>query len=172
MAKGKEKDNSDKSDLNQFDPQTYGDKYQEHFIEQYKMYVEMADRISARRIQANSFFLGINTTLIAAGGALYRKKYSAPPEIVLIVIVAILTLCYTWWCSIKSYGQLNSVKFKIITLLEKHLPSAPYSMEWTMLDEGKNPMVYYPLTTIERLIPFLFAILFIILGTCIAFPHT
>ncbi len=32
------------------------EKYHEHILEQYKLYVEMADRISARRNMANVFF--------------------------------------------------------------------------------------------------------------------
>ncbi len=31
----------------------YGEHYQSHLLEQYKLYVEMADRISARRGQIN-----------------------------------------------------------------------------------------------------------------------
>src|SRR5256885_4461010 len=38
------------------------------FLEQYKLYVEMADRISSRRLTANSFFLTINSAIIALGG--------------------------------------------------------------------------------------------------------
>ena len=34
-------------------------------LEQYKLYVEMADRISSRRQNANSFFLSINTAIVA-----------------------------------------------------------------------------------------------------------
>ena len=41
-------------------PEKYGEKYKEHLLEQYKLYVEMADRISGRRQTANSFFLSIN----------------------------------------------------------------------------------------------------------------
>ena len=43
----------------------YGENYKAHLLEQYKLYVEMADRISARRQTANSFFLSINTAIIA-----------------------------------------------------------------------------------------------------------
>ena len=42
----------------------------EHALEQYKLYVEMADRISARRQTANSFFLSVNTAIVALLGYL------------------------------------------------------------------------------------------------------
>jgi hypothetical protein len=33
-------------------------------LEQYKLYVEMADRLSARRALANTFFLTVNTAVL------------------------------------------------------------------------------------------------------------
>src|SRR3989442_10768421 len=39
-------------------------------LEQYKLYVEMADRISARRQTANEFFLSVNTAIVALLGYL------------------------------------------------------------------------------------------------------
>ena len=42
-------------------PDKYGGEYQNHLLEQYKLYVQMADKISERRQSANSFFLTVNT---------------------------------------------------------------------------------------------------------------
>ena len=33
-------------------------------LEQYKLYVEMTDRISQRRMNANTFFISVNTLLL------------------------------------------------------------------------------------------------------------
>ena len=44
----------------------YGDKYQEHFLEQYKLYVDMAEATSRRRDQVNRFY----PTLFSAFAAL------------------------------------------------------------------------------------------------------
>jgi hypothetical protein len=50
-------------------------------------------------------------------------------------------------------------------------PSAPYSKEWTILGEGKLPEYYRPLSSLERLVPLIFAILFVLLAACMAlFP--
>lgn len=46
--------------------EAYGSEFEKHLFEQYKLYVEMADRISARRMLANSFFVGVHTALITA----------------------------------------------------------------------------------------------------------
>ena len=42
----------------------YGDLYRQHLFDQYRLAVEMAYRLSARRMQANTFFLAVNTGLL------------------------------------------------------------------------------------------------------------
>lgn len=44
------------------------DDYQAHLLEQYKLYVGMADKISERRQSANSYFLSLNTALLGFVG--------------------------------------------------------------------------------------------------------
>ena len=38
-------------------PDEYGEKYQDHLLEQYKLFIEMADRVSQRRDQSNRFYV-------------------------------------------------------------------------------------------------------------------
>lgn len=38
-------------------PEEYGEKYQDHLLAQYKLFVEMADRVSQRRDQSNRFYV-------------------------------------------------------------------------------------------------------------------
>ena len=47
------------------DRDKYGDNYQAHLLEQYKLYVEMADRISQRREQSNRFYAGLVSAIVA-----------------------------------------------------------------------------------------------------------
>ena len=54
--------------------------YQNHIIEQYKVYVEMADRISARRNLTNIFFLTLNTTILGAIGFSFEKIHLVNPK--------------------------------------------------------------------------------------------
>ena len=42
-------------------------------FEQYKLYVEMADRVSARRSLANTFFLTLNTALFTPIGVFWKN---------------------------------------------------------------------------------------------------
>lgn len=46
------------------------DKWHSHLLDQYKLYVEMADRISQRRTTANSYFLSVNSAILAFAGYL------------------------------------------------------------------------------------------------------
>jgi len=46
----------------------YGTEYKSHLLQQYKLYVEAADRVSARRATANTFFLATNTALVTVMG--------------------------------------------------------------------------------------------------------
>ena len=56
----------------------YGDKYIEHLLEQSKLYVESADKMSDRRQKTNEFFLALNTALVALLGFIATKLAGAP----------------------------------------------------------------------------------------------
>src|SRR5215217_2669349 len=86
----------------------------EQYLELYKLAVEMADRISARRATANAFFLTINTTLLAfvSSGSL---------RVLWLVALAGIALSGTWWILLKSYRDLNVAKFGVILKMEKEL---------------------------------------------------
>ena len=135
----------------------------------------MADRISQRRQSANSFFLTINTVLLAflglvtkagpgttSGPSVIRNVASNAPLLwILAVSLAGLILCYFWYRLVCSYKGLNSGKFKVIHAMEHHLPVAPYDAEWEAVGRGKDPSLYLPFTNIETRIPRVFAALYV-----------
>ena len=104
-------------------------KYKDHVFEQYKLYVEMADRISARRSTANTFFLTLNTLLVGALSTC-ADKFSRLPVIVLCI--AAIVLCYVWKCLINSYRQLNTAKYTVVGEFEES--ESPYGT----FDQGGN----------------------------------
>ena len=118
------------------DKKTYGVEFQNHLLEQYKLYVEMADRISGRRMLANSFFVGVHTTLTIVFTALLKKDMLTPDWLIAAPFITLIFLCYVWERVVKSYRQLNSGKYKVVLLLEEALPAAPYDAEWTALGKG------------------------------------
>lgn len=152
--------------------EAYGSEFDKHRFEQYKLYVEMTDRISARRMLANSFFIGIHTTLITVFTVLLKEKLLIPNFFVLIPLLVAMLLCLIWSRVIDSYRQLNSSKFKVVHLLEEMLPAAPYKAEWVALGEGKNPKLYRPLTNIENWVPtcFTFSYLFLVIAFLFMYP--
>lgn len=147
-------------------PETYGSKEQfyEHTFEQYKIFVEMADRISTRRNTANAFFLSLHTLIITVATFAYDKGINLTPEwLVIFPLVAVLLICWVWWRLIHSYRQLNTAKYKVIGEYERWLPSSPYwNAEWTALGSGKSKRLYWPLTDVENFVPFIFGVLYII----------
>lgn len=146
----------------------YGNaEYDKHLFEQYKLYVEMADRISARRAIANSFFVGVHAALVTAFTVLLKEGILARSSVGYTPFLAVLLLCYVWWRIVKSYRQLNSGKFKVIHAIEDLLPIAPYAAEWKALGEGKEASLYTPLTHIENWVPILFAMLYVMLGVAV-----
>jgi hypothetical protein len=150
----------------------YGEHYQCHLLEQYKLYVQMADKISERRQSANSFFLTINTALIAFLGLVASPNVggdagvAANPPLpwVLVVSAAGVVLCYSWFRLVRSYKDLNSGKFKVVHAIESRLPSSPYDAEWEAVGRGEDPMLYLPFTHVEIWIPWVFAALYILLA--------
>ena len=148
-------------------PEEYGDKYSAHLLEQYKLYVEMADRVSQRRDQSNRFYVTIVSALAAIVVVIARfgvPEDGASGALSDIGFLAIgLALSGVWWLNIRSYRTLNSAKFEIINRIEKRLPFAGYSEEWEILrpPEGRKP--YLQLTRVEQFVPLIFMALFALL---------
>jgi len=134
-----------------------GDNYEKIVFGQYKLFVEMADRISSRRQLANSFFLSINTVLITVVGySVIKLTEFLHISLNITISIAGMILCYTWFRIIKSYKDLNTAKFKVIHEIEKLLPLSPYDAEWDAVGSGNNPKLYLPFTHIEMKIPWIF----------------
>lgn len=121
-------------------------------LDQYKLYVEMADRISGRRLTANTYFLSVNTGLL--GLVAYVAKESI--NFLWVLGLAGIVLCWLWFQIIRSYRDLNTAKFAVIHALEEHLPASPWAAEWMFAGRGKDSKRYFPLTHIEIGVPFVF----------------
>jgi hypothetical protein len=134
--------------------------YHASVFEQYKLCVEMADRVSARRNLANTFFLTLHTALIAFLGTWLSQEHhrEVPVVLALAALLLLLGMCVTWWFTVRSYHQLNRGKFEVIGVLEERLPARTFvAAEWRALGEGRDWRVYLPLNRVERWIPLLFA---------------
>lgn len=138
-----------------------GERYQAALFEQYKLYVEMADRVSSRRALANGFFLTLNTGVLAAAGVLWAQ---VPGNWLLVVpLLVLLVQVSAWFWLIRSYRQLNAAKYVVVGALEERLPASPYwRAEWKALGEGKDKARYWPMTHLEQWVPVVFAAVYLV----------
>jgi hypothetical protein len=136
---------------------TEDNKASEQYLELYKLAVEMADRVSARRATANAFFLTVNTALLAfvSSGSL---------NVLWLVALAGIALSATWWVLLKSYRDLNAAKFQVITEMENNLDAKIFDDEWMRLREKRQEGWrgrYAEFGTAERFVPLIFAALYV-----------
>jgi hypothetical protein len=131
------------------------------YFDQYRLYLELLDKISERRQTANSFFLTVNTGLCALIGYIFSKE--AAPELrplLWFIPIAGVLLSYFWLRLVQSYRDLNTAKFTVVHLIEERLLLAPYKAEWIALGEGNDPRRYRPLTHLEIWVPRSFMIMY------------
>jgi len=162
------KDNSPEikdTDLFLVSENQYGIDYKKHLIKQYEILIEMADRVSARRATANTFFLSINAFLATILGLIIDTSFGGMSPFALIIIMSSvgILICGGWRTTILSYKSLNSAKFQIINRIEKKLPVIGYSIEWSYLNAGGKYGKYVRLSVIEGRIPVIFSIIYVIL---------
>ena len=138
----------------------YGKNFQDHLLEQYKLYVESADKISSRRDSANHFYLTLNSALFAISG--YLSLLNKQSFIYLIIPIAGIIISFYWLKIITSYKNLNSGKFKVIHELEKNLPAKLFYYEWETIGNGKTKE-YLPLTIVEKGVPKIFMVIYVLI---------
>jgi hypothetical protein len=148
-------------------PKEYSGDYQEHLVEQYRLYVEMSDRVSARRALSNTFFLAANTLLLSLISVLSRfllQQSLFSTIISILVLAGPIAFCLMWRALLSSYQKLNAAKFEVISELESRLPASPFDYEWGKLGRGKDLEKYRPLTSVERAVPLIFVAMYSVLA--------
>jgi hypothetical protein len=151
-------------------PSDYGesnDRYRQAVLDQYKLCVEMADRVSARRNLTNTFFLSLNSAVVAVVAAVSARTLAITSVLLLSAgLVILIAQCVAWFVIVRSYRQLNAAKYAVIGAFEKRLPAFAYSRaEWGALGEGRDWRKYLPLTHVEQWVPVIFAVAYTV-GFC------
>lgn len=141
-------------------------------LDLFKLAVEMADRVSARRAGANTFFVSAQSAVVAALGFLAARQ-PPPANRYLVALTAVgIAVSAAWYLLLRSYRDLNRAKFKVIDELENRMPYAIFRAEWQELKQDPvkrwRPR-YAELGTVERLVPALFALINLVLGLTILF---
>lgn len=123
----------------------------ELLLNQWQTCVDMANSVSQRRDNMNNIFITLNFAIMAAVSITWDIKS-------LFILIAGITICILWMLNIRNYKLLNTAKFNVINSIEEKLPSAPFKDEWQFL---KNSKKYMDSTTLERILPITFIILYI-----------
>ena len=149
-------------------PEHYGPRFQDHLLEQYKLYVDSAQKISERRLHSGNFFLAINSSLVAVFGialsSFGHHRWNAAVPITGILV------SFVWFRLVKSYKDLNSTKFIVIHELEAYLPAALFKYEWHVCGHG-DATKYKPVTHTEQWIPLVFMAFYFVLCLYALFAH-
>jgi len=132
----------------------------------------MADRVSARRAAANSYFLTLQTatTVVLAFFARDGSAAGSAPDnfIVGVAAGAGVLLSLAWWLLLRSYRDLNRAKFAVITNMERsYFDLRPFTDEWAALVSDPIPGLrgrYAELGAIERVVPLAFGLLYLLVA--------
>jgi len=137
-------------------------------LDLYKLAVEMADRVSARRGGANQFYLTLETLILGVPAAfeLGDGGKGADAHLVSLSIVGIL-VAVVWWLQLRSYRSLNRAKFQVILAIERdQLPLELFGDEWKHLKDAGVPGWrgrYAELGFVESVVPGIFVLLQVLL---------
>ena len=138
----------------------YGDGFDSLLLEQYKLYVQSAENVSARRVASSRYLLTLSAALVALYGVQtggFGNNWWT--LMVPVVGVAVSTL---WFLMIKSHSDLNRLKFALVHQIEDYLPVPVFKHEWHLVELGGSK-TYRAVTRIERLLPVLFGVLHAVL---------
>lgn len=143
-----------------FTKESYGGSFEAALLEQYKLYVQSAENVSARRVASSRYLLTVNAALVALYG--FQSQLLEPPWLNILVPFLGVLVSLLWHRIIVSHKDLNAVKFEIIHKLECKLPVALYTHEWRLADGGRGKR-YRSVTDIERWVPLIFTGLHLVL---------
>lgn len=116
-------------------------------FEQYKLFIESAEKTSDKRITQNNIYLTINLAFIS-----YISTQNFDIKQTIIMIIIGILICAIWFCTINNYSKRNKIKFEIINESEY---GKLYKEEW------KRISVLTSLTTYEKISSLIFIILYI-----------
>ncbi len=126
-------------DLFRTDELKYGSNYRNDLLEQYKMYVELTDRLNGRLQQSNSFFLTLNIAAIGAIGYVHLGHDADSLSTLVTLSLTIISylsviICANWIGSIRLYKNIAVRRFEVIRTIEERLPLALFCTEFKLFE--------------------------------------
>lgn len=123
----------------------------DYSFEQYKIFVESAEKNSEKRITQNNIYLTINLAFLS-----YLLTQNIEFKYLVITSVVGVVICLIWFLTIVNYCKRNKVKYDIINELEENFHDL-YKEEW------KRISILTSLSTYEKIISIIFLIIYIII---------
>lgn len=152
------------SRVNNYNDGKIENNYENHYLEQYRMYLHIYNSTNDRANKSNDFFLGLNTAIIGVLGYLETKNITDNNSVIFLFAPFVgIAICYCWYQIIISYKNINRAKFKVIHDVEEKLPLSLFKTEWELLGKGKDSTKYRRLSSIERIIPIIFIVLYTVI---------
>ena len=139
---------------------SYGESFQAHLLEQYKLYVESSQKVTDRRITTGNYLLTVNSFLLTVFGVAASQHLGG--LWLAIVPVAGLLVSFTWYSLVVFYRNLGARKYKVVRQLESFLPVAPFRYEWRTAHDEKARR-HTGVTHLERVVPLAFAAIYLVL---------
>jgi len=135
----------------------YGDRYKDHVLEQYKVFLEGMEKNSERRRTVLQFFIGANTAIFALVGFTFDLGSPLTKLMARLAIAAAgVVVCIIFFYLFRSHKQLSSAKFRVIEQIEELLPLKPYSCEWSILKKNTEKTGYLSSSKLEALLTLIF----------------
>lgn len=121
-------------------------------IEQYKIFVESAEKNSEKRINQNNIYLTFSLALFSF---ISITKIDKLPFFILCILGTIISII--WFFTIDNYSKRNKVKFSIINEYEEK-----NDLNW-FIEEQKRISILTNLSFLEKLLPIAFIIIYLIM---------
>jgi len=72
-------------------------------------------------------------------------------------------ICILWYSLIRNYSIVSAARYQILHIIEEKLPMQLFKKEWEILTKGIQGKSYTPITHVERNVPWIFIIFYVLL---------
>ena len=121
-------------------PEQYGDNYRDHYLEQYKLCVEMADRVTQRKEQTNRLYVTLFSALMAAFSFAMSSwpndlRSQMLPWLPIVVGLVGVLLAAAWLINVSHLRRELILKERIIREMESSLTFEAFKTERQILKQ-------------------------------------
>jgi hypothetical protein len=141
--------------------------------EQYELMLQTTESLQARRQTLHTFFMSINSVLLAAIGFIGKQSLDTSAVAIGVVLLGLTgaVMSWSWRQQLVLYGTVSASKWEVINQIEEVLPSRPFCAEYKALKRKGYKLSTVPFTEAEGRIPTYFVGLYsilIVLGVLLA----